>query len=374
MNLGYSIYRVKVMMSAIVIISFLQGCANGTGGYLSAEESQESMMSAAFDAEEEMAMDHVDDAGERTNEPQTEEGIQAVPARWAANTRIVDMPVLDFADDERLVMHAYFGLFIYNLSTGEIEDSLDLQTLGEYDDSACEISVSQNADTIWIRTEASGSLYEYDRQEKKLAVIEDLTDKIIFNSFVPTKNISQEELTVKPYYCSERSVLFADGSYGTLTVGNGKITDISYISGDMEWILFGGESSEMPELVRQDDYFYTQFAEKGAKSAGDMFETCCMMINLGEYAGLCELSGNEEYLEEIQKEWQVLKLAASGKEVEKTEDRGCYIIYINASDTSSGSGLQKGENEKYIYLKRDRDGWYLDGILHDALPPEDWWK
>lgn len=166
MNLGYSIYRVKVMMSAIVIISFLQGCANGTGGYLSAEESQESMMSAAFDAEEEMAMDHADDAGERTNEPQTEEGIQAVPARWAANTRIVDMPVLDFADDERLVMHAYFGLFIYNLSTGEIEDSLDLQTLGEYDDSACEISVSQNADTIWIRTEASGSLYEYDRQEK----------------------------------------------------------------------------------------------------------------------------------------------------------------------------------------------------------------
>ena len=135
------------------------------------------MMSAAFDAEEEMAMDHADDAGERTNEPQTEEGIQSVPARWAANTRIVDMPVLDFADDERLVMHAYFGLFIYNLSTGEIEDSLDLQTLGEYDDSACEISVSQNADTIWIRTEASGSLYEYDRQEKKLAVIEDLRGK-----------------------------------------------------------------------------------------------------------------------------------------------------------------------------------------------------
>ena len=74
--MGYSIYRVKVMMSAIVIISFLQGCANETGGYLSAEESQESMMSAAFDAEEEMAMDHADDAGERTNEPQTEEGIQ----------------------------------------------------------------------------------------------------------------------------------------------------------------------------------------------------------------------------------------------------------------------------------------------------------
>ena len=35
-----------------------------------------------------------------------------------------------------------------------------------------------------------------------------------------TKDIPPEQLSVKPYRCSKKSVLFADGSYGILNVRN----------------------------------------------------------------------------------------------------------------------------------------------------------
>ncbi len=361
------IYHVRTLMIMSSLMFLLQGCANDTGGQISEANSQEMIASAVFDTETGMA------EGQQ-QEGQDNEDIQTTPAQWASNTKIVDVPELDFADDERLVMHAYFGLIIYNLHSERIEDSLNLQALGEYDDSACEVLVSQNADVIWIKTGTSGLLYEYSRRERKLVMIDDLTDKNVFDSFVLTTDIPPEQLPVKSYRCSKQSVSFMDGSYGTLTIGNGNITDISYIRNGKEWVLFSGQSSILPELVRQDDYFYTKFAKEGAKSAGDMFGVCCTMINLKEYAGVCMLSRNGEYSEELQKEWQTLVLTASGSEVKQTEDRACYKIYINASDASLGSGLEKGENEKYIYLKQDLDGWYLDGLWYDEPPSENWWK
>ncbi|MDE7202775.1 MAG: hypothetical protein K2O91_12945 [Lachnospiraceae bacterium] len=354
-----------MIMGSLMIL--LQGCVNDTGGQISETDSQERIASTVFDTE-------TGPTEGQQQEVQGSEDIQTMPAQWASNTKIVDVPELDFADDERLVMHAYFGLIIYNLSSERIEDSLNLQALGEYDDSACEVLVSQNADVIWIKAGTFGLLYEYRRPERKLVIIDDLTDKNAFDSFVLTTEIPQEQLPVKSYRCSKQSVSFMDGSYGTLIIGNGNITDISYIRNGKEWVLFNGQSGTLPELVRQDDYFYTQFAKEGAKSAGDLFGAFCTMINLQEYAGVCMLSRNGEYSEELQKEWQTLVLTASGNEVKKTEDRACYKIYINASGASLGSGLEEGENEKYIYLKKDHDGWYLDGLWYDELPSENWWK
>ena len=48
-----------------------------------------------------------------TSESPPNFNMQATPAKWSVNTKIAtDMPVLDFADDNIIIMHDYFGLFI----------------------------------------------------------------------------------------------------------------------------------------------------------------------------------------------------------------------------------------------------------------------
>lgn len=304
--------------------------------------------------------------------------MQATPAKWSVNTKIAtDMPVLDFADDNIIIMHDYFGLFIYNLTTGEIEDSIDLQALG-YDfsnDSSCKISVSPNADTIWIWSASSELLYEYDRISRNLNLTNDISEKDIFEDFVLTKDIPPEQLSVKPYRCSKKSVLFADGSYGILNVRNEKITGISYIRDDKEWVLFSDKNCTMPELSRQDDFFYEQFVNEGAESASSLIFSYCTMINYGEYAGICALSEGIEYSEELQKEWNALQLTASSEEIKTTNDKACFKVYIISSDSSPNSGLLQGINEKYIYLKKDlTNSWYVEGFWNDTVPNEEWWS
>ena len=300
-----------------------------------------------------------------TSESPPSFNMQATPAKWSVNTKIAtDMPVLDFADDNIIIMHDYFGLFIYNLTTGEIEDSIDLQALG-YDfsnDSSCKISVSPNADTIWIWSASSELLYEYDRISRNLNLTNDISEKDIFEDFVLTKDIPPEQLSVKPYRCSKKSVLFADGSYGILNVRNEKITGISYIRDDKEWVLFSDKNCTMPELSRQDDFFYEQFVNEGAESASSLIFSYCTMINYGEYAGICALSEGIEYSEELQKEWNALQLTASSEEIKTTNDKACFKVYIISSDSSPNSGLLQGINEKYIYLKKDlTNSWYVEG-------------
>ena len=313
-----------------------------------------------------------------TSESPPNFNMQATPAKWSVNTKIAtDMPVLDFADDNIIIMHDYFGLFIYNLTTGEIEDSIDLQALGYdfSDDSSCRISVSPNADTIWIWSTSSELPYEYDRISRNLNLTNDISEKDIFEDFVLTKDIPPEQLSVKPYRCSKKSVLFTDGSYGILNVRNEKITGISYIRDDKEWVLFSDKNCTMPELSRQDDFFYEQFINEGAESASSLAFSYCTMINYGEYAGICALSEGIEYSEELQKEWNALQLTASSEEIKTTNDKACFKVYIISSDSSPNSGLLQGINEKYIYLKKDlTNGWYVEGFWNDTVPNEVWWS
>lgn len=302
--------------------------------------------------------------------------LQVTPARWSTNTKIaVAMPVLDFADDNILIMHDYFGLFIYNLDTNEIEDSIDLQVLGYdfSDDSSRGILVSPKGDKIWIYSILSKSPYEYDRMSRTLIIANEGSDKSVFEDLVSTKDISSEKLSVKSYRCSKESVLFSDGSYGTLYVKNNRITGISYIRNGEEWELFRNQNCTMPELLRQDDFFYEQFAIEGSKSASLLMFFYCTMINDSEYAGICSLSDGMADSEELQKEWGALRLTASSEEIKTTMDQACFKVYIISSASSTDSGLLQGMNEKYVYLKKGHDGWHVEGFWHDTIPAKNWW-
>ncbi len=160
-----------------------------------------------------------------------------------------------------------------------------------------------------------------------------------------------------------------------MNVRNEKITGISYIRDDKEWVLFSDKNCTMPELSRQDDFFYEQFVNEGAESASSLIFSYCTMINYGEYAGICALSEGIEYSEELQKEWNALQLTASSEEIKTTNDKACFKVYIISSDSSPNSGLLQGINEKYIYLKKDlTNSWYVEGFWNDTVPNEEWWS
>lgn len=301
----------------------------------------------------------------------------AMPARWSANTKIaVRSSVLDFADDDRIIMHDYFGLFFYNLNTGEIEDSIDLKALG-YDfspDSSGRISVSSDGRVLWIWTGSTEQPYKYDCMSRKLTRMEEPDKEKLFESLVLTKDIPPEKLSVRSYHCSRESAAFSDGSYGTLHFRSERITGIFYVRGDREWEVFNENSCTEPELLRQDEFLYESFAEEGSKSASALISAYGTMIGYGEYAGICALSEGVEYSEQLQKEWNNLRLSAGAREIRTTDNQACYKFYITSSDASPDSGLVPGTNEKYVTVKKGQNGWYAEGFWKDTVPDEAWWN
>lgn len=301
----------------------------------------------------------------------------AMPARWSANTKIAVRPsVLDFADDDRIIMHDYFGLFLYNLNTGEIEDSIDLKALG-YDsspDSSGRISVSSDGRVLWIWTGSTEQPYKYDCISRKLTRMEEPDEGNLFESLVLTKDIPPEKLSVRSYHCSRESAAFSDGNYGTLHFRSERITGIFYVRGDREWEVFNENSCTKPELLRQDEFLYESFAEEGSKSASALISAYGTMIDYGEYAGICALSEGVEYSEQLQKEWNNLRLSAGAREIRTTDNQACYKFYITSSDASLDSGLVPGTNEKYVTVKKGQNGWYAEGFWKDTVPDEAWWN
>ena len=50
---------------------------------------------------------------------------------WALNTRWdADFPDLDYADENKVIFHGDYGLFVYDLSASKIVTSMDLKEIG----------------------------------------------------------------------------------------------------------------------------------------------------------------------------------------------------------------------------------------------------
>ena len=49
---------------------------------------------------------------------------------YVSSLRDTDLPELDYADEDKIIFHAYFGLFVYDLNSNEIVSSLNLKELG----------------------------------------------------------------------------------------------------------------------------------------------------------------------------------------------------------------------------------------------------
>ena len=151
----------------------------------------------------------------------------------------IDMAELDYASDDIVIFHGYFGLFVYELNTQKIVRSLDLNPFGctaAQGDDYCDVTVSADGNTVQLHPMSNKNMYVYTVSDNTLreTVHEPMSDR--FGSLVPIENVIDSS---KLGYYSHTAVKFDTGEYGYLHTSDWTLDTLSYVRDDMMYRLFG---------------------------------------------------------------------------------------------------------------------------------------
>lgn len=145
-----------------------------------------------------------------------------------------DGPILDYGDEDRLIFHDYFGLFVYNIRENRLEGAVDLAAIGcQYTqgDAYCEIFARKDGGAVYLHPNNAEEMYVYNTAEAKL--VRQAYDGRYFDSqsgelFWKLKSTSD---CVDPDYTVLRSSNCATlpGSFLYLESGSGMLADLYYI-------------------------------------------------------------------------------------------------------------------------------------------------
>ncbi|MGN0377177.1 MAG: hypothetical protein ACI4ED_06040, partial [Suilimivivens sp.] len=104
-------------------------------------------------------------------------------------------------------------------------------------------------------------------------------------------------------------------------------------------------------------------------------------LYLGESPYMISLLSGESMDQETTDVWKNIKVFKSGKEIKVDEEKGKAVFFVTLNFTESGMTnfpeTAEGTDafvERYLYLTRHEDGWYVDGPLHNDLPTKGWWE
>lgn len=180
--------------------------------------------------------------GADTNETNTPETIlEPITPEWSPEQNIgADMAFLDYASDDIVIFHGYFGLFIYDLDSLRIIRSLDLKPLNCHytqGDNYCEVSVSTDGDRVELHPLSSETMYVYTVADNTLKETAYQPMEERFGSrLVPIEEvISSNEMGAYSF----KAVKFDTGEYGYLHIYDWTLGTLSYVRDDMMYRLFG---------------------------------------------------------------------------------------------------------------------------------------
>ncbi len=149
----------------------------------------------------------------------------------------VDVATLNYASDDRIVLHGNFGLFIYDLNTEKVLRGIDVKSIGcgsTQGDNVCIVSVSKDGNIVSLHPSSSQDMYIYDVEK---------------NTLIKTKYKKlDDELKTLPmdesYYTYDEEYTYSyikliDGevSYLKTPVSN-KAIDLQYIKNDKVYDIF----------------------------------------------------------------------------------------------------------------------------------------
>jgi beta-lactamase regulating signal transducer with metallopeptidase domain len=167
--------------------------------------------------------------------------IEPAAPEWSPEQSIgAGMAELDFASDDLVIFHGYFGLFVYDLNSLQIIRSIDLKPLNCHQtqgDNYCDVSVSMNGDTVQLHPMGSTNMYVYTVSSHTL---QQTAYTPMVNSF-KNKLVPIEEATGSTGLgnYSYHAFKFDTGEYGYLHTSDWTLGTLSYVRGDMRYDLFG---------------------------------------------------------------------------------------------------------------------------------------
>lgn len=165
--------------------------------------------------------------------------LEPIMPAWSLEQSIgADMAILDYASDDIVIFHGYFGLYAYDLNSAQIIRSLDLKQIkcdATQGDDYCEVSVSMDGNTVQLHPMSSDDMYVYTVSKNKLAetVYKPLDDP--FESrFVPIEEAVNSDTGTYSY----KAVKFDADEYGLLYTYDWTLGTLYYRRGDMKFSLF----------------------------------------------------------------------------------------------------------------------------------------
>lgn len=300
--------------------------------------------------------------------------ITAPPAIWSMNTLLdSEIPDLDYADDRIVIFHSYFGLFVYDLKTEKIVNSLDLKVIGcQKVQNGGPLKVVANADgnKVYLYPYEKDYMYVFNLAENSLEKTRPTEAEDAFDGLVSSHD-ALPAADRKIYLCGNKSVIFQDGSFGHLYLTGNRAPDIMYVRKEKEWQLLTEKAHPAPLLTVQDDSYYKAFSNRASESFEAFVSVYAMMFDQRDYAGICSLTKGVEYSEDVQRDWQNDHLLfLSGEEIRPEENgRSCYKIAIQNLDN-----MEELSGTSYLYMIHGDNGWYADGLLRQEPPASEWWN
>ncbi len=139
-----------------------------------------------------------------------------------------DCPILDYASEEMLVFHDYYGLFVFNRERGMI-GAVDLKAIGCHftqGDHYCDVQVEQDGSKVYMHVLSREDMYVYDIVHNVLyRQPYDVSDIDFFNKIKETRDCVNPDYTVLR---SEECAVI-DNGYHYLESGSGMIIDLCWI-------------------------------------------------------------------------------------------------------------------------------------------------
>ena len=83
----------------------------------------------------------------------------------------VDMATINYASDDRIVLHGNFGLFVYDLNNKKIIRGIDVKSIGcgsTQGDNVCIVSVTKDGNIVRLHPSSSEDMYVYNVQKNTL--------------------------------------------------------------------------------------------------------------------------------------------------------------------------------------------------------------
>lgn len=148
------------------------------------------------------------------------------------------MAVLDYASDDIVIFHGYFGLYVYDTKLEKIIRSVDLEKLNCHKtqgDDYCQVSVSIDGNTVQLHPMSSDKMFVYSVSNHTLR---ELPYEPMKDSF-DRKLVPIEEMmdSVTGSY-SYSTIRFDTNEFGVLHTQDGTLGTLAYERGGEAYFLF----------------------------------------------------------------------------------------------------------------------------------------